>query len=126
MTTTTLRSDLESVRNELEQAQSAAEEIRINMVRLSHFVGITQKAHSFNPSELAENISLAMGEFARGLRSTLRLVRAMQDKERDSSSRLANAGPKCLVCGHYHGGQGGCVTAHALVPREQCPTCQKG
>lgn len=30
---------------------------------------------------------------------------------------------RCLVCGHYHGGQGSCITAHALVPARDCPTC---
>jgi hypothetical protein len=33
--------------------------------------------------------------------------------------------PKCLVCGHYHGGQGGCIIAHAFVKPEDCPTCMK-
>ncbi len=32
-------------------------------------------------------------------------------------------GPRCLVCGHYHGGQGSCITAHAFVARRDCPTC---
>lgn len=30
---------------------------------------------------------------------------------------------KCLVCGHYHGGQGSCVTAHAFIAKRDCPTC---
>jgi hypothetical protein len=34
-----------------------------------------------------------------------------------------NAGEHCRVCGHYHGGQGSCITRHAFVRREDCPTC---
>jgi hypothetical protein len=32
-------------------------------------------------------------------------------------------GEKCLVCGHYHGGQGSCITAHAMIQSAHCPTC---
>lgn len=32
-------------------------------------------------------------------------------------------GEQCRVCGHYHGGQGSCVTRHAFVPRSECVTC---
>lgn len=31
---------------------------------------------------------------------------------------------RCIVCGHYHGGQGACVTSHLFVAPEDCPTCQ--
>ncbi len=33
------------------------------------------------------------------------------------------SGPRCLVCGHYHGGHGGCITAHAFIRPSDCPTC---
>jgi hypothetical protein len=32
---------------------------------------------------------------------------------------------RCLVCGHYHGGQGACVTSHAFVAPKDCPKCVK-
>lgn len=37
---------------------------------------------------------------------------------------VADVGVRCLVCGHYHGGHGSCVTSHLFVPPEDCPTCQ--
>lgn len=36
---------------------------------------------------------------------------------------VTDLGPRCLVCGHYHGGHGGCVIAHAFVAAKDCQTC---
>jgi hypothetical protein len=49
-----------------------------------------------------------------------------EDEDKRASDTIPPADPhgeRCLVCGHYHGGQGSCVTAHAMIRPDQCATC---
>lgn len=57
---------------------------------------------------------------------TFEIDQEARSNERPDLPDTADVGAKCLVCGHYHGGQGSCVTAHAFVSREDCPTCMSG
>jgi hypothetical protein len=51
------------------------------------------------------------------------LVEPPHGSEDGCCPAFRSASEMCLVCGHFHGGQGGCVLLHALVPRKDCPTC---
>jgi hypothetical protein len=48
---------------------------------------------------------------------------ALEERTRDTDRPPPAEPERCLVCGHFHGGQGSCVTAHAFVAMVDCPTC---